>query len=164
MCHGRFDSDDRHHPARAGLSFSCFLTARKDGKCCARPPTLRSAKYAGIAQQVEQVICNHQVVGSIPATGSSGCGPPRFFFLLSPLTAGKTAPPGAGQRSRQPGAVAQQAERPPCKREVAGSIPVSSTSASGKAPMVFSLPKPGSQTTAAGHHRPLAQQVRAPGS
>ena len=31
--------------------------------------------FAGVAQLVEQLICNHQVVGSSPITGSSIVGP-----------------------------------------------------------------------------------------
>jgi hypothetical protein len=44
-----------------GLDFAALFAQR-------RAPALQSA--AGLAQLVEQLICNHQVAGSIPAAGT----------------------------------------------------------------------------------------------
>ena len=59
------------------------------------------ARRAGIAQLVEQLICNHQVAGSTPVLGSIKL---NIF-----------------------GDVAQLGEQLPCTHQVAGSTPVIST-------------------------------------
>ncbi len=50
--------------------------------------------YAGLAHQVEQLICNHQVVGSSPATGTK--------FHLSIAQPGSAPALGAGGREFDP--------------------------------------------------------------
>ena len=66
---------------------------------------------------VEQLICNHQVVGSNPIGGSSN------FFLYCSICSLLTV---------KYGAVAQLVERRLCKANVAGSTPVGSTNTTGE--------------------------------
>ena len=63
-----------------GADDSCrfwFLPPKVIHKNNASRPTLRreALLYAGIAQLVEQLICNQKVSGSIPFTGTNAGGP-----------------------------------------------------------------------------------------
>ena len=93
--------------------------------------------FAGVAQPVEQLICNQQVAGSSPIASSSSGGVPEWpkgadcksvglrlrRFESSPLHHYQLYGPCVGAAG-----IAQLVERQPSKLNVAGSSPVSRSS------------------------------------
>ena len=86
------DTDDPPAPLPGGAVAPPAHRARKaanrryyfDGcHCGPRPVSLQFAPRARIAQQVEQLICNQQVGGSIP---SAGIAPDSSDMALTPYT------------------------------------------------------------------------------
>ena len=87
----------------------------------------KTGVYAVIAQLVERLICNQLVAGSIPA-GSSSVSPSKPHVYGYGGAGIRGWHPRYSRRGQQPmsvkhGSVAQLEERPPVKRECAGSIP-----------------------------------------
>jgi hypothetical protein len=106
--------------------------------------------FAGVAQPVEQLICNQQVAGSSPIASSKMEGFPSgqrgqtVNLLAQPSEVQILPPPPEALTVTRAAAnhagIAQLAERQPSKLNVAGSIPVSRS----KFPMPLQVPGTGS--------------------
>ncbi len=67
------------------------------GKNCATTRSRQTSQYAGVAQLVEQLICNQQVGGSSPFAGSVGekkevsIALPELFYKVRAISFGEMA-------------------------------------------------------------------------